>query len=278
MSSFKRGTSKSKKINFLVLFIEIALVFVLCISVWEIVSYYREGNKEKNFNQNLAGSAVSEVVPEDEYDYSSEVIDLISPFDGFNASDTDLLIYPDIQVDLNKAKEKYPKIIGWLYCPGTPINYPVVQGEDNVFFVDHMPNGVKNAAGSIFMDFRDPANLSDFVQILYGHNMKNNSMFGTILEYRRAGYFEEHPFMFYFTEDKIYRLEIFAGVNTIASSGIYDEPTNKETFISSAFSVSTFRSSVTVTPEDKIILLSTCSGAVGQENRYVLYSKLVEIK
>ena len=274
MSAFK----KIKKTNFFVLLIEIALVFLLGYSIWQIVLYCQEGGEEKDFNEDLAGSAVSEISPEDDYDYSEEAIGRIEPFEGFVAEESDILIYPDIKVDLNKVKEKYPKVVGWIYSPGTPINYPVVQGDDNVYFVDHMPNGVQNSAGSIFMDSRDPSTLTEFAHVIYGHNMKNNSMFGTILDYKKEGYFEEHPFMFYFTEDKVYRLEIFGGLNTISSSTVYSEPSDKAAFISNVFSGSTFRSGVTVTPEDKLILLSTCSGAVGQSNRYVLFSKLVEIQ
>ena len=270
--------TKMKKTNFLLFFIEAALVFVLCFSLWQIVLYYKEGNTEKDFNEDLAESAVSEISPEDEFDYSEEALDRISPFEGFQAEESDILIYPDIKVDLVKAKEKYPHIVGWLYCPDTPINYPVVQGSDNSYYVERMPNGVKNSAGSIFMDCRDPMQLTDFLHILYGHNMKNDSMFGTLLNYRKSGYFEEHPFMFYFTDEKIYRLEIFAGVNTIATSSLYTEPSDRQAFISSALSTSTFRSGVTVTPDDKIFMLSTCSGAVGQANRYVVLAKLVEIK
>lgn len=278
MSFFQKMIAKIKTMNFFVFFIEIALLLVFCYSVWQIALYYQEGKSEKDFNEDLADSAVSEAAPEDNYDYSEETISQIVPFEGFKAEESEILVYPDIKVDLNQVKEKYPKVVGWLYSPGTPINYPVVQGADNSYYVDHMPNGTQNSAGSIFMDFRDPAELSEFAHILYGHNMKNNSMFGTILDYKKAGYFEEHPFMFYFTEEKTYRLEIFAGVNTIATSSIYSEPSNKEAFISGAFSGSTFRSNITVSPDDKVLLLSTCSGAVGQANRYVLFTKLVEIQ
>ena len=187
--------------------------------------------------------------------------------------------YDGIPEALAKLKEKYPKAVGWIYSPGTPINYPVMQGKDNAYFVDRLPNGAENAAGSIFMDYRDSADLNDFTHVLYGHNMKNNSMFGTILDYRKDGYFKEHPFMFYFTEDKTYRLELFAGLNTIATSSLYTEPEadKRQAFIDSAFAGSTFSSNVEVTTDDKIIMMSTCSGAVGQINRYVVFAKIVEI-
>lgn len=267
-----------KKINYFALIIEIVLVCVLAFSVWQVVLYFQESNKEKDFNEDLSKSAVSGVKPEDEFDYSPEALEQIVPFDGFDPEQSDILVYPDIKVDLKKVKEKYPKAIGWIYSPGTPINYPVMQSKDNAYFVNRMPNGVENSAGSIFMDYRDTSALNDFVHVLYGHNMKNNSMFGTVLDYRQNGYFEEHPFMFYFTEDKIYRLEIFAGINTIATSSLYLEPSDREAFLKAITAGSTFSSTVSVTSEDRIMMMSTCSGAVGQMNRYAIFAKLVEIQ
>jgi len=277
MIFFQTLMKKIKKINFLVLMIELVLVFVLVFSVWQIVLYFNEGKQEEAFNEELIQSAITKVESEDEFESDEEDLLQITPFEGFDATLSDLLIYPDIQVDFETIKKKYPKVVGWIYSPGTPINYPVVQGSDNAYFVNRMPNGIENAAGSIFMDYRDSATLSDFASVLYGHNMKNNSMFGTLLDYKKAGFFEEHPFMFYFTEERTYRLEIFAGVNTIATSNLYLEPDDPAAFITSAFSSSTFSSKVVVTPQDKIMLMSTCSGAVGQANRYVIFAKLVEI-
>ncbi|MBE6712552.1 MAG: class B sortase [Ruminococcaceae bacterium] len=279
MSNLENRTDKPRKINYFGIAIKLILVAVFIFSVWQVVLYFREGNKEENFNRSLAETVVEEVDPEKEYDYSSDVIENITPFEGFDPDSAQTLIYPDIKVDFKKLKEKYPKAVGWIYSPGTPINYPVMQGKDNAYFVDRLPNGAENAAGSIFMDYRDSADLNDFTHVLYGHNMKNNSMFGTILDYRKDGYFKEHPFMFYFTEDKTYRLELFAGLNTIATSSLYTEPEadKRQAFIDSAFAGSTFSSNVEVTTDDKIIMMSTCSGAVGQINRYVVFAKIVEI-
>ena len=268
---------KSKKFsNILIWILEIALIAVFVFSVWQVVDYVIESKTESDFNDSLVESAVSTVSPEEEYNISG---DADGQLGGGIGVDFDPKAYPDIQVDLERVKEEYPRVVGWLYSPGTPINYPVMQGTDNAFYVDHMPNGRRNFAGSIFMDYRDNANLTDFAYVLYGHNMKNDSMFGTISDYRKEGYLEEHPYMFYFTEDKTYRLEIFAGVNTVSTSKLYLEPEfeDRESFIASAFEKSTFVSGVTVTPEDRIFQISTCSGASGQNKRYMIFAKLTEI-
>lgn len=274
--------SKSKVIfKVLTVILEIVLVIVFLYSLWHVIDYFVESKRESDFNDALIESVVTPVSPEDAYDIkdSDDNNDSSGGIGGITVEGIDLSLYPDIKVDLEKVKEEYPRAVGWLYCPNSPINYPVMQGTDNAYFVDRMPNGRRNAAGSIFMDYRDDAELTDFAHVLYGHNMKNNSMFGTILDYRKEGYFEEHPYMFYFTEDKTYRLEIFAGVNTIATSNLYLEPASdkRESFISNAFKKSTFKSDVTVSPEDRIFQMSTCSGATGQNKRYMIYAKLIEI-
>lgn len=262
---------------------EIALVMVFLYSLWHVIDYFVESKRESDFNEALIESVVSPISPEDAYDIkdpnNDNKDDSSGSLNGIDVEKIDLRAYPDIKVDLEKVKKEYPRAVGWLYCPNSPINYPVMQGTDNAYYVDRMPNGRRSGAGSIFMDYRDDADLTDFAHVLYGHNMKNNSMFGTILDYRNKGYFEEHPYMFYFTEDKTYRLEIFAGVNTIATSNLYLEPASdkRESFIANAFKKSTFKSDVSVSPEDKIFQMSTCSGATGQNKRYMIYAKLIEI-
>lgn len=275
MKEKKSFAEKFKELNKWTLVAEVLLIVIFVFSTWQVVDYLIESKKESDFNNDLVDSAVSKVDPEDEYNLPSDAIETLED----PAEESNVLTYPDIKVDLLKVKEQYPSVVGWLYCPNTQINYPVVQGKDNAYYVKRMPNGASNAAGSIFMDYRDNAALTDFAHVLYGHNMKNNSMFGTVLEYRKEGYFEEHPYMFYFTEGKTYRLEIFAGVNTISTSNLYLEPAEdkRAEFINNAIAKSTFTSSVNVTAQDRIFLMSTCSGSVGQNKRYVLFSKLTEI-
>ena len=81
-------------------------------------------------------------------------------------------------VDFSLLKQENEDIVGWIYCEGTPISYPVVQSGDNQYYLHRLINGEYNIAGSIFMDYRNNAELEDNNTIIYGHNMKNNTMFG----------------------------------------------------------------------------------------------------
>ncbi|MBQ7887827.1 MAG: class B sortase, partial [Clostridia bacterium] len=102
----------------------------------------------------------------------------------------------------------------WLYAPGTQIDYPVVQDEGNDFYLSHLFNGDRNAAGTLFADYRNQPGLLDPNTILYGHHMRNDSMFGTLTDYEDQEYYEANPYMLVYSEDEIALLEIIAGYTT----------------------------------------------------------------
>ena len=82
--------------------------------------------------------------------------------------------------------------VGFLEVSDTTIQYPVLQGTDNRYYENHTFKKRRNASGAIFLDSQNAADLSDFNLILYGHNMKDGSMFHELLQYRKAGYAEKH--------------------------------------------------------------------------------------
>ena len=130
------------------------------------------------------------------------------------------------------------------------------------------------------MDYKNSNDFSDPNTIIYGHNMKNDSMFGSLTKYEEQNYYDEHKEMFLYTENKKFKIKIFAGFITSSESDIYGYPktsnTNKK-LIDNAIKKSTFISDVDVSCEDKIITLSTCS--YNFENaRYILLGVLKELE
>ena len=95
------------------------------------------------------------------------------------------------KVDFDALKKINPDIVAWIRIEGLGIDYPVVQGEDNEHYLNYTFRGEKNAAGSIFLDCRNQADFSDPKIILYGHNMKNGSMFGSLKKYQEDGVLSE---------------------------------------------------------------------------------------
>ena len=176
----------------------------------------------------------------------------------------------EINFDILKSKNK--DIVAWIYSEGTPINYPIVQSKDNDYYLRRLLDGTYNQGGTIFMDYRNNKNFEDYNTIIYGHNMKNNTMFGTFINYKNQEYFNEHPYIYLFTENKKYKIELFAGYVTSSKNDIYKFPQNintNEKLIKIAKEKSTFKSNTNVISEDKIITFSTCSYDF-EDARYVL--------
>lgn len=153
--------------------------------------------------------------------------------------------------------------VGWIYIPDTDVNYPIVQGSDNDYYLYRMFNKDYNAAGSIFMDCGNRSDWSDYNTVLYGHNMKNGTMFADVESYRNQGYYDAHPTGLLLTEEGNYELLFFAGYAAKTDSRAWEldfaSQDAYEQWLQQAVGNSAFKSSVTPTAEDQVITLSTCT-------------------
>ena len=115
-----------------------------------------------------------------------------------------------LQVDFNKLEEINPDVIAWIEIPGLEISYPVVQGRDNDYYLHHLITGENHKSGSIFMDFHNQEDLSDRNTIIYGHNMKDGSMFGTLDQYQSQALYRNYPYFYMYVPGYIYEYQIFS--------------------------------------------------------------------
>jgi sortase B len=186
--------------------------------------------------------------------------------------------WPDVDFDSLKAIN--PDIAGWLICEDTSINYPVVQGRDNSYYLNHLFDGTVNKAGCLFIDYQNTPGFADQNTIIHGHNMKNKTMFSALTKYKDQEFYEKHRRMKLLTEERNYFIELFAGYVTDQQDnawqiGFADEDGFKA-WIKQAVARSTFRSDVAVGAEDRVVTLSTCSYEF-DDARYVLFGKLVPV-
>ncbi len=183
---------------------------------------------------------------------------------------------PDFEINFEELKKKGPDVVGWLYCAGTPVNYPIVQAGDNDYYLYRLLDGTRNSSGSLFMDFRNTSYFNDGNNIVYGHNMKNGSMFALLPDYLDQEFYDTHPIWYLMTEEMDYVIELVGGYVTPADSDTYtltNEPEGVLALADKARRKSSFVSDVEVTEEDKLITLSTC--VYDYENaRYVLVGVL----
>lgn len=119
-----------------------------------------------------------------------------------------------IQFDALKAIN--PDIVGWLKIEGTSIDYPIVQTDDNETYLEIDFEGKKNASGAIFLDYESEPDFSGRHNILYGHHMKNGSMFKDIIKYKEETFFKEHQDITIYTPEREFHLRPFTVLYTDA--------------------------------------------------------------
>lgn len=185
-----------------------------------------------------------------------------------------------VDIDFAKLKEMNASAVGWLYCAGTQINYPVVQSSDNSYYLTHLADNQTNSSGSIFMDALNAPDLTDANTVIYGHNMKNGSMFAVIEMFKEQDFINAHPVMYYMTEDKSYKIELFAAYPAEADAETYtiffDSEDTYKGYLKRAWDQSEVRTDVEVTPNDNIVTLVSCTGRNnGQRN--VVQGKVTEL-
>ena len=98
----------------------------------------------------------------------------------------------NVRVKFDELRKKYPDVKAWLYSKGTIINYPVAQGKDNDWYLHHTLDGTWNGAGTLFIDENNERPFKDFLTIIYGHHMRDGSMFGSLVKYRDPEYYQKH--------------------------------------------------------------------------------------
>jgi len=182
--------------------------------------------------------------------------------------------------DFASLREIMPGLTAWILCEGTPIDFPVVQGRDNDYYLHRLPNGNKNSLGSIFMDYRNKADFSDQNTLIFGHHVKGGLMFGSLNNYKYQDYYDQHPTMMFYTPDKTYVLELFAGY--VLDSGFEVPPFNFKSaasfdqYIAKLKRRSYFKSELVPVFGDQLITLVTCDYSFTNA-RFMLVGKLTEI-
>ena len=187
---------------------------------------------------------------------------------------------------IKKLKEQNPNIVGWIEIKGTKINYPVLQGNDNEYYMEHNYKNKKTEKGSIFVDYRYDFDKPSSNLLIYGHNLITGEMFKDLLKYSDEDFYKKHPIIRFTTEEKDSNYKILA----VFKSKVYYESEknvfryyqfidakNKDQFnefIKNAKSNSLYETGVNAKYGDNLITLSTCSyhvengrfAVVGREN------------
>lgn len=114
------------------------------------------------------------------------------------------------QVDFEALARINPDVAAWLILEGTALSYPVVQGQDNEYYLDRLFDGSYNASGCLFLDSRCEARFASPNSIVYGHHMKDGSMFAALDGYKEQEFYEAHPSLLLLTPGGDYEAQVFS--------------------------------------------------------------------
>lgn len=180
-------------------------------------------------------------------------------------------------IDLAALREVNENVVGWIRIPDSKIDYPLMQGEDNDYYLKHTWDRRSNSVGSIFLEYLNSPDLMDYNTIVYGHNMRDGSMFAGLHKYMNQTYWEAHPYVYIAIDEAVYRYEIFSSYRADVESATYglsfNQAKTRADFMRHSLESSVIQTQIVPEENDRILTLSTCSGA-GYTNRWVVQARL----
>lgn len=259
----KKTAEKQKKKQRILNLVILAGICVIALCIWHIVSVQNQYRSAEEAYDNLRNQYVTAADTDDAEGGSAE----------HQETDTG----PGIQVDLQGLQRENPDIIGWLYYEPAGISYPILQDDDNTYYINHTYAGERNSTGSIFLDAWNSSDFSDPNTFIYGHNMRNGSMFGALSDIREEGTVREHPCFWILTEQGWHRYDIFSYYEADTSEDSFtiqfQDATEYEAFLISIVNKSEEALDVTVGTQDRIVTLSTCTS--DSSVRFLVHGVLV---
>lgn len=274
------NNSKKQKNGYkLLLLLTIILFIIMLFLIYKIGAYLIDETRNVLFSKKLQNTVLIIDTEDDTESVSTDsVSDAESKEDKPDSNDVKEEIVIPKEVDFESLYEVSKDAVAWIYDPGMVINYPVAQAEDNDYYLRRNLSGEKSNSGTLFMDYRNRADFSDWNTVIYGHNMKSGTMFASLLDYRTPGYYEEHPVMYLYVPDKRYKVELILAYTTDVNDPIFQVSASKQeqkAGLERAYRLSNFESNIRPGENDKLVTFVTCSYAY-DDARYVVIGRLVE--
>lgn len=229
--------------------IMVCLALIVLVSGWKIYTIMREYHKGQQVYKNISEQTAA---------------------NGFTGD-----------IDWDKLKKINPEVVGWIYYKDTVIDYPIVQGEDNDRYLWTLFDGSVGGFGTLFADAATEAPFRQFNTIVYGHHMKDGSMFAPLKQLKSSEYAKEHPQLELITPEGKFHLVIWAFLNQPADSQIYvtniKNKAEREDYLKLIEDLADYTTDVKVTADDRLVILSTCAYEY-DDARYMVVGKMVPWK
>ena len=245
----------------------------MCFAGWKLGSIFLNYHRDRSAYNDLASHAISMLA-----DFETGENGADDSGSGMTHSVSEI----PISVDWNYLKSINANVVGWIYGPGTVVSYPVVQTSDHDYYLNHGFDGASNVSGTLFADRNSVAGITQSNYIIYGHNMKDNSMFGTFSNYVDKSYFDSNPILYYLTPDGNYRIELLCA-HTVESTA-----DNYPTYFSSNSEYQSFLNKITsdaywvnnnvLSTNYQLVSMSTCTYTSGYNDpRFVVHGMMIPL-
>lgn len=221
----------------------IICIFIFCISTWKLYGYYRSYKKAKGTYSKIAKENVK-------------------------------ISKNERKIDFKKLKSQNQDIAGWIYIRGTTIDYPIVQGKDNEEYLHQDFNKKKSSSGTIFLDNNCKKDFTSDNNIIYGHHMKNGTMFAQLLKFREKSFLKKHNEIMIFTPDRTIHLKVISAYAQKAQNKIpvtFANDKQKKAYIKKIESMSEQTIKTSRINDSHIYTFVTCSYE-GEDNRTYVHA------
>ena len=255
-----RGRRKSSVLSNVILVIALA---VFAFSAYKLISIYSEYHKGDKEYDNIVEEAIEVQTPKGEETEKEQEAQKPK-------------VHVSLKVDFEKLQKANKDVVAWIqFDEPERINYPVVKGEDDDKYLSTTFEGKKNSSGAIFMDANNSGEFADRNTFIYGHNMKNGSMFGQLRKFKAKDYCEQNPYFYIYTPDgKEVKYQIFAVCIVEDTSRSYTRFYNNDQeyldYLKYIKSIARYDTGVEVNAESKIVSLSTCTN-VSETQRLLVH-------
>ncbi|MDO4308135.1 MAG: class B sortase [Eubacteriales bacterium] len=265
----KKPKKKSKVGDILLTLILIIAIGVFCYAAYNLYHIYTEYKKGTDEYNKIEQMAVTNRDP-----------DKVQEETGDTEEQGSSLVAP-MKIDFATLRGVNEDVIGWIYVEALDgVSYPVVKGSDNSTYLHMTYERNYNFAGTIFIDCENSGDFNDCNTLVYGHNMKNGSMFGQLRKFSQdAETYKKSKYFWIFTPDKDYRYEIISAYTTGVNSDTYTlfkgPGTEFEEYLEKIKGRSEIQTDAgEMTIRDKIVTLSTCTG--NESTRFVVQGRRVD--
>lgn len=268
-----KKNTKQNKLLYKILFVVCLMVFVGAVGLM-LINQTDEQKAEAKYDE------LAEMTQDKQNDAEEET-EILQQIDEL--AELGIMV-PEKNIDWNTLLEENEHIYAWIYIPGTKVDYPILQHpEVDDYYLNRNLDGSSGYPGCIYSETVTSKDFTDYNTLIYGHNMKNDTMFGSLHDYENAMFFDEYRYVYVYTPETVLVYDIFAAYmftdDHIYYSYDFGVEEGYQEYIDSIFAIrdmnANIREDVNVTSKDYMLTMSTCMGAGRENNRYVVNAVLV---